>query len=546
MEIKKFHLTNIGRFAEIEVLLAPTQLRMSNVTVFVGNNGAGKTSLLKSLATSLSWLVARLRTEKGSGNAIPEEVIRNGSVSAAIDIEVVDTQGRAANPDADAADSVFGWSIAKTRKGRKSEKTSVLADASRLADFYRSGLSRNDKTSVPLIAFYPVERVVLDIPLKIKDKHTFLQLDGYDNSLNQGVDFRRFFEWFREREDTENESGISQDVFEKMAEMFDDQHEIWQKLSDLKASSRDRQLTAVRTAISSFMQGFSNLRVRRKPRLHMSIDKNGETLNVAQLSQGEKSLMALVGDIARRLAMMNLYLHEIEAEIYYGDSLAEGPHTSRRYDCVLTNPPFGSKGGGDVPVRGDFTVQTSNKQLNFLQHVMNILKPGGRAAIVLPDNVLFEDHAGRDVRRLLMTDCDLHTILRLPIGTFTPYSPGVKANILFFRKGLPTEEVWIYDLRTNVEKVTKRHPLNTDYFTDFEACYRAKPRRETERLRRFTRDDITRRDDNLDIFWLKDESLQDADDLPEPEDLVSEAVTQLETALDALRDLALQLQENGK
>lgn len=304
MEIKKFHLTNIGRFAEIEVLLAPTQLRMSNVTVFVGNNGAGKTSLLKSLATSLSWLVARLRTEKGSGNAIPEEVIRNGSVSAAIDIEVVDEQDRA-NPDANLADSVFDWSIAKTRKGRKSEKTSVLADASRLADFYRSGLSHNDKTSVPLIAFYPVERVVLDIPLKIKDKHTFLQLDGYDNSLNQGVDFRRFFEWFREREDTENESGISQDAFEKIAEMFDDQHEIWQKLSALKASSRDRQLTAVRTAISSFMPGFSNLRVRRKPRLHMSIDKNRETLNVAQLSQGEKSLMALVGDIARRLAMMN-------------------------------------------------------------------------------------------------------------------------------------------------------------------------------------------------------------------------------------------------
>ncbi|MCI0407233.1 MAG: type I restriction-modification system subunit M [Acidobacteria bacterium] len=248
----------------------------------------------------------------------------------------------------------------------------------------------------------------------------------------------------------------------------------------------------------------------------------------------------------RRLAMMNLYLHEIEAEIYYGDSLAEGPHTGRRYDCVLTNPPFGTKGAGDVPLREDFTVQTSNKQLNFLQHVMLILKPGGRAAIVLPDNVLFEDHAGRDVRRLLMTDCDLHTILRLPIGTFTPYSPGVKANILFFRKGRPTDEVWIYDLRTNVEKVAKRHPLSPDYFRDFEACYRAKCRRETERFRRFIRDEIAKREDNLDIFWLKDQSLDDTDDLAEPEDLVSEAVTQLETALDALRDLALRLQENGK
>lgn len=247
----------------------------------------------------------------------------------------------------------------------------------------------------------------------------------------------------------------------------------------------------------------------------------------------------------RRLAMMNLYLHEIEADIYYGDSLAEGPHVSRRYDCVLTNPPFGTKGGGEVPNREDFTVQTSNKQLNFLQHVMNILKPGGRGAIVLPDNVLFEEHAGRDVRRLVMTDCELHTILRLPIGTFTPYSPGVKANILFFRKGLPTEKVWIYDLRTNIEKVTKRHPLTADYFKDFEACYHSKPRRETDRFRRFTRDDIAKRDDNLDIFWLKDESLGDTDDLPEPEDLVSEAVTHLETALDALNELAVLLDKDG-
>jgi len=248
----------------------------------------------------------------------------------------------------------------------------------------------------------------------------------------------------------------------------------------------------------------------------------------------------------RRLAMMNLYLHEIEAEIYYGDTLAEGPHTSKCYDCVLTNPPFGTKGAGDVPNREDFTVRTSNKQLNFLQHVVHILKPGGRAAIVLPDNVLFEDHAGRDVRGLLMTDCDLHTILRLPVGTFTPYSPGVKANILFFRKGQQTEQVWIYDLRTNVEKVTKGHPLTGDYFKDFEFCYQAKPRAETDRFRRFTRDEISRRDDNLDIFWLRDESQRDGDGLPDPEDLVSEAVTQLETALDALRDLAVKLQENGK
>lgn len=247
----------------------------------------------------------------------------------------------------------------------------------------------------------------------------------------------------------------------------------------------------------------------------------------------------------RRLALMNLYLHNIEAQIRYGDSIAEGAAT--QYNCILTNPPFGTKGAGEIPNRGDFTVATSNKQLNFIQHVLTILKPGGRAAMVLPDNVLFEEHAGRDVRQILMKDCDLHTILRLPIGTFTPYSAGVKANVLFSRKGVATERVWIYDLRTNIDKVTKRHPLDENYFIDFEKCYNAKNRRESERFHCFTREQIAERDDNLDIFWLKDESLDDADNLPEPEDLVSDAVTQLETALDALNELAAQLGNgNGK
>ena len=132
----------------------------------------------------------------------------------------------------------------------------------------------------------------------------------------------------------------------------------------------------------------------------------------------------------RRLALMNLFLHGLETLIYLGDSIYE-PDRGERYDCVLTNPPFGTKGAGQAPVRDDFTISTSNKQLNFVQHVMNILKPGGLAAIVLPDNVLFEDKAGY-VFKILMQDCNLHTILRLPRGTFTPYSPGVKANVIFF------------------------------------------------------------------------------------------------------------------
>ncbi len=292
-----------------------------------------------------------------------------------------------------------------------------------------------------------------------------------------------------------------------------------------------------------------NLKSRSKP---LARDEQ-RRLKHGTLSGGELVLET------RRLALMNLYLHGIEGEIHYGDSIAEGAG-DHLYDCILTNPPFGTKGGGEVPNRDDFTVSTSNKQLNFIQHVLTILKPGGRAAMVLPDNVLFEDHAGRDVRQLLMTDCRLHTILRLPVGMFTPYSAGVKANVLFFDKGWKTDAVWIYDLRTNTEKITKRNGLTEKYFADFEKCYFGArsadsstvggaigKRRETERWRRFTREEIAAREDNLDIFWLKDDTLEDPDDLPEPEDLVGEAVTKLATALDALNELAVQLSNgNGK
>jgi len=243
----------------------------------------------------------------------------------------------------------------------------------------------------------------------------------------------------------------------------------------------------------------------------------------------------------KRLALMNLYLHEIEAEIFYRDALAEGPHVGKRYDCVMTNPPFGIKGSGEFPNRDDFTVKTSNKQLNFLQHVMNILKPGGRAAMVVPDNVLFEENAGYDIRKLLLSDCQLHTILRLPIGTFTPYSPGVKANIIFFKKGLPTTEVWIYDLRTNIEKVTKGRPLTCDYFKGFEKCFDGKPRKETERFKRFNISEIQERDYSLDIFWLKDESLDSSDEASDPMEMATEAMTHLEAAMDSLNELIAKL-----
>jgi type I restriction enzyme M protein len=246
----------------------------------------------------------------------------------------------------------------------------------------------------------------------------------------------------------------------------------------------------------------------------------------------------------RRLALMNLFLHNLKAEICLGDTIYE-PDRGERYDVILTNPPFGTKGANQAPEREDFTVGTSNKQLNFVQHILTTLKPGGRAAVVLPDNCLFEDKAG-EVFKILMHDCNVHTILRLPRGTFTPYSQGVKANVVFFQKGLPTENVWIFDGRANVPGVTKKsRPLTPQHFSGFEACYGADPNGrgkredlgETGRFRKFHISDVKERGYKLDITWLKDESQEDTDDLPEPELLAAEAITELEAAVDGLREV---------
>jgi type I restriction enzyme M protein len=242
-----------------------------------------------------------------------------------------------------------------------------------------------------------------------------------------------------------------------------------------------------------------------------------------------------------RLAMMNLFLHGVEPQIYRGDSIYE-PDRGERYDIVLTNPPFGTRGANQAPEREDFTVETSSKQLNFVQHVLTILKPGGRAAIVLPDNCLFESKAG-EVFEILMQDCNVHTILRLPRGTFTPYSQGVKANVIFFQKGPRTEEVWIFDARSNVPGITKKdRPLAPHHFAEFEKSYGDNPngtskRKEVERFHKFSLTEIKAREYKLDITWLRDESLEDSDELPEPQDLASEAITELETVVDDLREI---------
>ncbi len=283
----------------------------------------------------------------------------------------------------------------------------------------------------------------------------------------------------------------------------------------------------------------------------------------------------------RRLALMNCLLHGMEGDeegvVHLGNALGQAGASLPKVDIILANPPFGtSKGGEASNTRDDLTYKTSNKQLAFLQHIYRGLKPGGRAAVVLPDNVLFEAGVGTEVRRDLMDKCNLHTILRLPTGIF--YAQGVKTNVLFFQKGSAsdpyqqescTKSVWVYDLRTNMPSFGKRTPFSEAHLTPFEQVYGTdpngqSPRTEGEysftdraesaaeqnddpeqgRWRRFSREWIRDgKGDSLDISWLKDQNSIDAADLPEPQELANEAKEVLESALAELQDLVKALEE---
>ncbi|MBD2101779.1 N-6 DNA methylase [Leptolyngbya sp. FACHB-261] len=257
--------------------------------------------------------------------------------------------------------------------------------------------------------------------------------------------------------------------------------------------------------------------------------------------------MELVQD-AHRLLLMNMMLHAIEGNVQLGDTLSGDGQRLAKADLILTNPPFGTKKGGGLPSRDDFTYATSNKQLAFLQHIYRGLKVEGRAAVVLPDNVLFEDGQGRQIRSDLMGKCNLHTILRLPTGIF--YAQGVKTNVLFFQRGNTdkgnTEAVWIYDMRTNMPSFGKRTPLSRVHFKNFEAAYGDDPNGgslrvdegENGRFRRFSREQITKRGENLDISWLRDESLHSGDDLPEPDEIAAEIMLRLRAAMEEMEALS--------
>ena len=266
-----------------------------------------------------------------------------------------------------------------------------------------------------------------------------------------------------------------------------------------------------------------------------------------------------------RLCAMNLYLHGLggtsKTIVETGDNLAK---KGSPVDMVLTNPPFGKKSSITVITdegkrqservyyeRQDFWATTSNKQLNFVQNVYSLLKDTGRAAVVVPDNVLFEAGAGEKIRRNLLERCDVHTLLRLPTGIW--YSPGVKANVLFFdkkpaSKSPQTKELWVYDLRTNKNFTLRQNPIVDadlkDFVEFYEAANRTTKRKESERFKRFTYDQLMARDKaNLDIFWLKDDSLEDSDNLPEPDVIAAQIVDDLEAALSQFAEIANDLKK---
>ncbi len=266
--------------------------------------------------------------------------------------------------------------------------------------------------------------------------------------------------------------------------------------------------------------------------------------------------LELVPD-THKLCLMNLMLHGIEGGVDCGDTLSPDGQNLGKADLILTNPPFGVKSGGGRPTRNDFsiTANSSNKQLAFIEHIYRALKPGHRAAVVAPDNVLFEENTGRRVRQQLMDSCNLHTILRLPTGIF--YSQGVKTNVLFFTKGKSdkdcTKAVWVYDLRANMSAFGKTSPLTMEVFQEFEKAFGEDPygsedalkqREDTGdlgRFRCFSRSEIGSRADKLDILWLKDEENETFEEELTPAAMAQSMIFDLETALGDLRTVLTEL-----
>ena len=285
----------------------------------------------------------------------------------------------------------------------------------------------------------------------------------------------------------------------------------------------------------------ANNYVKSKNNNYFGLDERKQDFQINRAFNG----VELVHE-THRLALMNAYLHKVNGNIVLGDSLTQSAKGLKNFDVILTNPPFGTKKGGERATRDDISFQTSNKQLNFLQVIYRSLKADDKArcAVVLPDNVLFAGGDGVSVRRELMEFCDLHTILRLPTGIF--YAQGVKTNVLFFTRGKTekgnTTEVAFYDLRTNMDSFGKTRTLRHEDFAEFIEGYNDPSKRTGERWSKFTREEIeTTYGDSLDLGLIKDDSIIDADELPDPIESGEEAIAQLEEAVDLLKSVVREL-----
>ena len=281
MKLKNLHLVHFRGAKDLKVTFNPT------LTIIVGINGGGKTTILDSITLMLSWIVSRIKHQTGTGRSINENDITNNKQFSWIELS---------------SDEFSSFRLAKIRTGRsikKDDSNNLFAksDFSSLNDYVsklRDSITESEgKCNIPIFAFYPVNRSVIDIPLKIRDKHSFDLLSVYNDSLTSGANFRIFFEWYREREDIENEN-------RKYKDMEGDG-----LLELLGAEYPDHQLEAVRLALSKFLPNYKNLSVRRKPNLRMELEKDGEKLVVNQLSDGEKGFIALIGDLARKLSIAN-------------------------------------------------------------------------------------------------------------------------------------------------------------------------------------------------------------------------------------------------
>ncbi|MBN6185758.1 N-6 DNA methylase [Aneurinibacillus sp. BA2021] len=357
-------------------------------------------------------------------------------------------------------------------------------------------------------------------------------IDGFDWYSQTKEDFGDLYEGLLEKNASEKKSGAGQYftprvLIDIIAELVDPQP--GERCLDPAAGTFGFMIAADR-------------HIRRKTDDYFDLSPEEAEFQKTKAYSG----MELVKD-THRLALMNAMLHEMEGPLVHGDSLSNNGKWMKDFDVILTNPPFGTKKGGESVTRDDLTFTTSNKQLNFLQLIYNALKANGkaRAAVVLPDNVLFEGGSGAKIRADLMDKCNLHTVLRLPTGIF--YAQGVKTNVLFFTREKTdrgsTKEVWFYDLRTNMPSFGKRTPLTRAHFAGFMQAYHAQERAkvEDERWSCFTREQIREKGESLDLGLIVDESLSSYDNLPDPVESAEEAIGMLTQAVGLLNEVAQEL-----